>query len=411
MYYAKGGEIRLIVNQNLQLNNEVVKGGIKSNKFRFIIFSAFLLAVFTILPFYKAFSGVTALYLLKYLSFIFFVLTLIQQKNKKVDHISLYLLFFITLFGAISFFNIEPTAMTATGLYLAIGIGIVLCSELYFKEIKREVFQKICWVILLAITIVVLIPSLEQSRVFSAYYISTEGRYRFNGIFSNSNELARFCLLSFLISLRMLNVKKNRFVTLFLWFNIVASAYIIHLSDSRTCAIVGVLGVVLYTISHLFLKSPKVTLFLGYFAVCVALILLIPSAYNLASKPGSFDLNQLLSGRLDSWKPVFEQNFVDLLFGTGTIREGLASSVVLVNGYIEIVQYFGLLGLFFWLLFIGYMLLKKIKITLKSPNISNIQGLIIVLLFSIYYLFEGGLVSIGNLASIYFWLELSQRDA
>lgn len=393
-------------------SKKLINNKVKTEKIRLMIFASFLLSVFTIIPFYKSLTGVTPLYVIKYLSFAFFVLVLaLRKKEFKFDSISIFSIFLIMLFGAISFLNIEINAIRTTSLYLIIGVGIASSSELFFKDIKKESFNKILWAILIAITTFVLVPSLEQTRVSSAYYISTEGRYRFNGIFNNSNELARFCLLALLISLRMLSVKMNRIGTMFLWFNILASLYIIYLTNSRTSLAIAALGIVVYMFIHMYLKSRKTTIILTYIISSISLIAVIPKLYESYSVLGFSGINNLLSGRLDSWKPVFNQNFIDLFFGAGTSREGLASTVVLVNGYVEVIQYLGVIGLACWALFIGNMLIKKIIRSFKSPTKSNIQGLSIVILFMIYYFFEGGLVSIGNLVSIYFWLELAQKDA
>ncbi|PEZ03464.1 hypothetical protein CN326_18270 [Bacillus sp. AFS018417] len=400
----------MTIEQTLELKKEIPRNYVKAGSSRLIILATFLLSLFSIIPFYKSFTEVPSLYFMKYLTFAFFVLVLaLQRREVKLDSISILAIYFITIFGAISFFNIESRAIPATALYLIIGISIALCTELFYKGIKPEVFNKMIWTILIAISAFVLVPSLEQSMLSSAYYVSTEGRFRFNGVFNNSNELARFCLLGLLISLRMLSIKKKRIVTMFLWFNIVASSYIIYLTNSRTSLIIAALGVIIYMFIHMFLRSKKLTLLLLYFIILILAIVLVSKAYSVFSVAGFQGINELLSGRLDSWKPVFNQNFTDILFGAGTVREGLASSVVLVNGYIEIIQYLGLVGLICWILFIGNMLIKKAIIIFKSPTKSQIQGLSIIILFMVYYLFEGGLVSIGNIASIYFWIELSQR--
>ncbi|OCA84611.1 O-antigen ligase family protein [Bacillus sp. FJAT-27986] len=387
------------------------KSKVKVEKLRVIIFATFLLAFFTILPFYKTFVEFTPLYLMKYLSFAFFIIVLASGKKRlEFDSTSFFLIFLIVVFGLISLFNVDINASITTSMYLLIGIGIAVSSELIFRGLSKEVFNKILWAILIAISGLVLIPSLAQSQLSTAYYISTEGRYRFTGIFNNSNELARFCLLGLLISLRMLSIVKKRIGIVFLWLVLGASLYVIHITNSRTSFMIAILGMVVYIFINMYLKSRKTTLIFIYLISLSLLITLIPSLYKYYSALGFGGINQLLSGRLDSWKPVFSQNSIDLFLGAGTVREGLASNVVLVNGYIEIMQYLGLIGLTCWALFIGNMIIKKIRRVYKNPSKSSIQGLSIIFLFMFYYFFEGGLVSIGNLASIYFWLELSQRE-
>lgn len=43
-------------------------------------------------------------------------------------------------------------------------------------------------------------------------------------------------------------------------------------------------------------------------------------------------------------------------------------------------------------------------------GVNKFSKAMIVLLFMFYYMFEGGLISFGNLAGIYLWLEMSQRN-
>src|SRR5699024_1538529 len=115
------------------------------------------------------------------------------------------------------------------------------------------------------------------------------------------------------------------------------------------------------------------------------------------------DLNTLTSGRVDIWLNILYADDIDLLIGSSIIL-GLGSH----NGYLEILSYFGIIGLFLWLIILIYLLKRKFNNVTKNKKYSSIVGFSVVILFLIYHTVEGSMVSIANLASIYFWLEISQ---
>lgn len=379
----------------------------------YLTLATVLLSVFSIIPFYESLVGNTSVYLMKYISFVIFIIVLAGHKterSRKVDGLSLLFVFIISYGSLLSILNTQSEGILSTALYIIVGVGVAFCSIVFFRNLTKEDFYKITWIVLISIALFVIVPSLIQSKMASSYYISTEGRLRFNGIFNNSNELARFCLLSLLLSLRFLSVYKKRLITNSLWLIIISSSYVIYISNSRTCLLVAALAITIYWFAGMFLKAKALTFLLVYFIIFVISVFVFPKVYELISQTNFSELDKMASGRLDTWNQVFDKSFLDLFLGTGTIREGLASTIVLVNGYIELVQYLGIIGLVCWLLFIGQMLIKKIKKAFDIPSKSKLQGVSIIILFLIYYFFEGGLVSIGNIVSIYFWIELAQRD-
>jgi hypothetical protein len=378
----------------------------------YLTFATVLLSVFNIISFYESLVGNTSVYLMKYISFLLFVIVLACRKikgSKQVDVLSLLFVFIISYGSMLTLLNTESEGISSTILYIILGIGVAFCTVVFFSNLTKEDFYMIMWIVLISISLLVIAPSLIQSQTATSYYISTEGRFRFNGIFNNSNELARFCLLSLFLSLRFLSVYKKKLITSFLWLIVISSLYVIYISDSRTCLFIAIIAIIIYCLIGMFLKSTAITFLFVYFTVFTLLAAVFPKVYEWVSQTSFTELDRLASGRLDIWNQVFDKDFIDLLLGTGTIREGLASTAVLVSGYIELIQYLGITGLLFWLLFIGQMLIKKIKGAFNVPTKSQLQGVSIIILFMLYYFFEGGLVSIGNIASIYFWIELAKR--
>ncbi|TDM05190.1 O-antigen ligase family protein [Macrococcus lamae] len=370
----------------------------------------FILSICTIMPFYNLFFGNNIFYIMKYISFIMFALIILYLNRKiKIDLYSVLIILLIIFTGSLSIINVSFDNFSHTLIYIVIGVSIATSSEMVFKNISKEYHTIINYTILTAILIIVLLPSLYYSLFSSSYYISTEGRYRFLGVFKNSNELARFCFLSLLISLRYLSFNSIKLVRFLLIFNIILSFYIIFISNSRTSFYLSILAVLIY-LSLFLIKVYKNTAVV--FIISSLLLLLSLGAIKLYNASHQFNIksfNDLLSGRLNAWIPILRQSFTDLLLGTGTQREGFAATIVIANGYIETLQYIGIIGLFAWGIFIIHMLTKKFFFAMLNKNLSDFFGIVIIAIFLLYYFFEGGLISIGNLASIYFWLELSRK--
>jgi len=378
-----------------------------------LILSALLLTIFSILSFYSDFVGNMFIYIMKYFTFALFMLSTFlsvrhRLKGTKYNHL---IFMFLLFFGSfLNLMNSNGKGLISSTLYIVVALGIAFSTIFFFRKLSEEEYLKILWVFFGVIFIFVICTSLFQSFTSAGYYVQA-GRLRFNGLFHNSNELARFALLGIFISLRILNIYKNKFIKFILLVMIVSSFYVIHISDSRAALLIGLSAVLLYMLSSLYLKMNKL-FFTCIILLCISLLVAfgVPFAVDYLNNANLDSLNELSSGRIDNWVRVLDtSNLLALLFGSGAVREGLAATAIITNGYIELIQYFGLLGLFVWLIFIFIMFLKKIRSSLKEPSLSTLQGIGIIFLFLIYYLLEGGMVSIGNIVSIYFWVELAQR--
>jgi O-antigen ligase len=242
------------------------------------------------------------------------------------------------------------------------------------------------------------------------YYIIGH-RIRFVGNFNNPNELARFSALGFLITARILPDIRKVVGKMVLLVLMTIAVYIIYITDSRAALLLCGLSTVMFVFNWSYIKiSKRATLFITILLV-VPLILIIGLHKVIVEYRvlGMHEIDQLLSGRLNIWANLLkERSNMELIFGSGTERSGLVATLVLTNGYVEILMYFGILGLFQWLGLIIYLLHKKVKTAISSNTISQFNGVAIIIAFLIYYMFEGGLISVGNIAGIYFWLELSQ---
>nr|WP_315528342.1 hypothetical protein [Carnobacterium maltaromaticum] len=171
---------------------------------------------------------------------------------------------------------------------------------------------------------------------------------------------------------------------------------------------ISILAIVLYVFLKISAKLNKKILYLAYVSILVMTILLVYYYLNKLNVD-VFDLNALSSNRIDIWKGMLSnKSLIELLFGQGLPREGISATAVITNGYFEILAYYGIIGLFFWIYCIGYLIKRKFQAIKKKKR--DFFPIAIIFLFLVYYLLEGGLVSLGNLASIYFWMELGYVD-
>jgi len=258
------------------------------------------------------------------------------------------------------------------------------------------------WSILIALTVSVL---LSESNSGSFYIVGN--RVRYQAIFTKPNYLALFSFNGFMASI-VAFILSNRKGYL---FPIPFYLILIYLSGTRTASflIVMFLIILLYLsiysriggklnkmFSHVFLL-----LFLGFIAIGLIY------AINYSSFISVSSLNRLSSNRLIIWaKIVSSMNNYDLIFGHGLGSEHL-SALSYDNYYINIFVQTGLFGLLLLLLFISYFIhwfWKKLEY--YSSSIIFLVQFSVFITFLLYSFFESILFSLGNIVSIYIWINV-----
>lgn len=387
---------------------------IKRNKKTVFLLSLYFLTIVSVLSFYTVNVGNTIIYLFKYVTFLLFIAVLLFRSRiviTNIKFIHIIVLIVLSLSCILNIFNIEERFILSSILYTLVAIGIGVSTLIIFSTIKYNDYITFINSTLIVITGFVLMISLYDALDSSNYYSIGE-RERFTGSFSNANELARFLMLGIMLSLKVFPLIQRKFFQVLLLLIIISSFYIIILTDSRSALLISSLAIFFSLINFFYFKINKyVFLFVVLISVALLGLIVVPEFSLHLNKLSYNQLNLLSSGRLNNWMDIFTKGITtELIFGSGAEREGLAGTAVITNGYFEIIEYLGLFGLLVWLLFILVLLNKKIKATKKNPTFSGLQGISIVILFMFYYVFEGGLLSIGNIASIYFWIELVYKD-
>jgi O-antigen ligase len=379
---------------------------------RFItLFSFAITIIISLLSFTYLTYGLGGIYLLKYLSFFLFVGFLVVYLHRelriKIKHIILVLFIFIMLL--LSLFNASQESIITSFSLLVLTVMLYALSMLVFREIPEKLFYQILETILIIICIIVIIPSFFLTIDSSNYYVIGD-RVRFTGIFNNPNELARFTASGFLLALRLFPLKKL-IIKLALLVIMGMSLYVINATDSRAGLMLILVGSLLFLVNWIFVKFRK-RLFLIITFFSLAFCILIGYIYTLylLSQDFFIDINQLSSGRIAIWKNVMNDlTIFELLFGSGSGRSEFTANLVLTNGYIEIITFFGLTGLTIFIVLLCYLLFSKLQNSINTMNLAGLNSVSVTIAFLIYYFFEGGIISIGNIVGIYFWLELSQR--
>lgn len=378
-----------------------------------IVIVLFMLSIgSSIVSFTKYSQAIPGIYELKYFflfSFIFGLICLFGNKLIILNVKRVMILNIMVIFMIPAILHTDIQSIESTLLLIVLSSMIVFMSLLVFPNLSKDDFFTFLRLMIVLIVFIIIIPNFLYSFNKINYY-SIGARIRFVGNFNNPNELARFSAVGFLIIARILpDIHKKTSKIVLLGLMIIA-LYIIYISDSRASLLLCGISIILFAFNWCYVNINK-EFFLFFIIILVVVLTLLGSTIIIRAHKEFqiIDLDQLLSGRLSIWSNLLEErSFMELLFGTGSERDGLVATMVLTNGYLEIVMYYGIFGLFQWLSLIAYLLYKKVKIAKDNHSISSLNGVVIIIAFLCYYMFEGGLISIGNISGIYFWLELSQ---
>lgn len=366
-----------------------------------------LMAIFTTVSFYQSQSGNLVSYMGKYLLLVVFIIVLSRNMTKGI-HINLLkmalLLLLLFIVDGLSLFNTIHLNESLQNVIMYTAVGVL--AVYLFPNISFKRFYSILTVMVIILFFFVTIPNL-LSIGNNILYSDFGNRSRYLGLFTNANELGRFALIGVLIPLRMWKNSHSRLVKLFFTFMIAANTYIIVLSDSRA-SLLALLFVAIYFISVYVYKLSNFKLILTSVFTIISIVLLaaLLLANSLTFAISDIDFKEVTSGRTDIWEELVnvDSGMSNFLFGVSSMESAGSH-----NGYLEVFQYFGLIGFIIWMGLLAYIFKGKIKATFTNKRVS-VLGLAIVLSLLTYHLVESSLVSIANLASIYFWLEITQRN-
>lgn len=388
-------------------------------KFQVFIFLLCLHLVVSILSFTVLNDSFSLLYYMKYISIffatIFFIFTI---NSSEPMFLVRYLLFFmiISIVMLLNTFNIYNFNLFDTVFYTVVAMFLVLNIVYVFKVLDYNTFKQVIFSIFWTLFVFMFLPNIYLLVIGEGFYTIGD-RVRFTGNFYNPNELARFSSIGFILSLKFLFENERRKFFIIYLVSSIGFIQIVFATDSRAALFLCLLGGGGLVYSHFAnklngaWKNVIKIIFLGQ------IIYVVYKIFEIVDISQIFNyeyIDYISSGRLSIWMSILfdEKNISQYLFGNGVEREGLANDLVTTNGYIEVFNVFGLVGLLAWGIIITIFLLKKISI---YKNISGakkkqvMNSIIIVLSMLVYYVFESGIVSLGNIVSLYFWIELTQR--
>lgn len=365
-----------------------------SSLFRVLVF---IVSICNLMVATQKYTDDLNVYLFKQVMLVMFIVYFLWTKKLKIDirKMAVYfcLAFVISSLNMFNSIDFENALMNSL-MYSAVALAIFI-----FPEITHKQFVAALSVFLIAISLVVTIPSLLSLNDWSLYTFY-KGRSRFIGVMDNENTFGKMSLLATVLSVRLWSHWNGIFKKFFLVFMVLSSVYLIYLADSRTSmfTLIILLGVCLLFIVY---KHTPIKLFISLvvFVLCIPITLAL---FVFNSTAIDIDLNELTTGRVSIWQEmVWDMDWKGYIVGMG---EGVGRSSH--NGYLETFRYFGILGVLFWFPILGYLIIRKWKCSKRN---NDYLGFLIVFSFLAYYLTEGALMSLANLFAIYFWIELMYK--
>lgn len=329
-----------------------------------------------------------------------------MERNKNI--IGVFVIFISILYKYLSFYEITSETFTKTFILLAIILNIVIIIKRKFSRQQLLIIMTIFMLVLIMTYlsksidfIVVLLISLMFYRdnlrdFFKIYFISSLTCYLltiflyFIGILEN-NSIRRFTedgvvvrnslgfshvngvfknFLPIVLSGYFLVKEKNiRKYNLFIF---IISTILFMISNSRT----GYICILIYLLSTSFADIMKFKIIRGsikyMFIICTVITLCIT---GVAGKSADNPINELLSDR-----PVIWNYYINQL-GLLNIINFNVTSIHMDNTYLAYLVNFGI-AIFICIFLLKYFATKKIQ---------NHKILIIILILSIYGIFENGI--------------------
>jgi len=259
------------------------------------------------------------------------------------------------------------------------------------------------WSVLLSLVFSIILGIKDPA----SFYIVGE-RIRYQAFFQNPNYLGMVSLLGILSSFQVYAVTQRRKYLVV----IIPLLFLLYLSDSRTSMMAA--GIAVLAMAYLSLRArgkyrTKMLLGATAFSTLGALLLFGSLAVYLISPEA---INRLTSARLLYWsRAVGNLGGIKLFFGEGVGKAG-GGSLSFDSYYVNTLVQTGLLGLSALAVFIMtvfYWLWRQLK---RMPNdIALWASIASLLALVVYSVFESALFSIGNILSIYVWMNIGYQVA
>ena len=353
----------------------------------------------------------TYLYPLKFILFIFiFVLVLfskilVGRKTIRLSKSTVNISFFFSTWIIAILISLSRTRYPLSGLLIAVSYillflaSFVLLPNFVVRENAWLRYQSaLFWCILISIVISIL---LGLGKLESFYVVGNRIRYR--SFFINPNYLGGFSTLGFMTSIVISTARKKKIYLFPVPFYLI----LIYLSKSRA----SLLWVAVFLVTLFYLKvKNKTEKFLSKIFILFSLsliIIVLVYAINYFHFMDKSYVDELSSYRLSLWlEGMNNKSNYELFFGQGLGSESF-SSMSYDNYYVNILVQTGLLGLFTFLSFIfavSYYFYKKLN-HISSNEIAIVFFAMFIGLI-VYSFFESVLFSLGNLISIYIWMNV-----
>ncbi len=340
----------------------------------------------------------------------FLFLIIIVQRIKlripfSVKFISLTFSIWI-LFISFSFFN---SSYPISGILLTISYIFLFLLSFYLmpNNLNKDTYlryNKIFWGSIIVTLILSVILAIRDP---ASFYIVGD-RIRYQSFFQNPNYLGMLSLLGILSSIQVYALRPQRRYLI----PVLPTLFLLYLSDSRASMLAsGVAALVMAYLSLLGRSNPrtKMMLLASTFTVLGSLIVLgCIAAYLIPVET----LNKITSLRPLYWyQAMVSLEGIQWFFGQGIGNAGLGS-LSFDNFYVNTLVQTGLFGLSAFVVFIMSVLYGLWRQLKQTPDDIALQvSIASFMALVIYSLFESAFFSLGNILSIYIWMNIGYQVA
>jgi len=339
-----------------------------------------------------------------------FSIIILQRKTLRIQSSinGISLAFIIWIFFIV--FSLFNASYPASGALLIVSylflflLAFFLMPSYLNKEANYLTYNKLFWWSVMGTLMLSLALGIKDPTSF--YNIGN--RFRYRAFFMNPNYLGMISVLGTFVSIQMYTITNQKKYLV----AIIPLLYMIYFSDSRASmiAIAVALSMIVYLVFREKCKGTTRNLLDITMFIALVFLLVLGCIFVHSFTGDTIMIDKITSYRLSKWsQPIKSLENLEWLFGQGPGMEG-GGSLSFDNYYINILMQTGLLGLLSFTMFLLSIVFFFWRQLNFKPHDNGLQiSFTYLIAIMVYSMFESALFSLGNIFSIYMWINIGYQ--